>query len=266
LYFPPPRPSRTVLDGLAFGFLFVKIFNMKKKILFIIFVLLVCGGLGFYFYKKLSPKIQDGGIVGQSNSSSSQASGNTVNIGGVTIQGEGDMKGVKIEPVAITNNKSAANIPLPNLNKGIKITVDMSEDAKRIATDKIKDISSQLKKDSDNLENWLVLGVYRKMIGDYESAKEVWEYASVIRPQNSISFNNLGELYAYYLKDNAKAEENYKKATENDPSAIYIYRNFFDFYRYFAKDAAKARAILEQGIAANPSTSSDLKNLLETLK
>ena len=142
----------------------------------------------------------------------------------------------------------------------------MSEEAKRIATAKIQDLSSQLKKNSDNLENWLVLGVYRKMIGDYEGAREVWEYTSVIRPQNSISFNNLGELYAYYLKDNAKAEENYKKAIENDPAAVYIYRNFFDFYRYFAKDTAKARAILEQGIATNPSTSSNLKNLLETLK
>ena len=77
----------------------------------------------------------------------------------------------------------------------------------KIVTAKIQDLSSQLKKDSDNLENWLVLGVYRKMIGDYESAKEVWEYASAIRPQNSVSFNNLGELYAYYLKDNAKAEK-----------------------------------------------------------
>ena len=240
---------------------------MKKKILFIIFVLLVCVGLDFYFYKKLSPKTQNGGVVGQSNSSSSsQTAGNTVNIGGVVIQGEGDMKGVKIEPVAVTNNKTAVNVPLPALNKEIKITADMSEDTKRIATAKIQDLSSQLKKDSDNLENWLVLGVYRKMIGDYEGAREVWEYAGAIRPQNSISFNNLGELYAYYLKDNAKAEENYKKAIENDSSAIYIYRNFFDFYRYFAKDTAKARAILEQGIATNPSTSSDLKNLLETLK
>jgi len=239
--------------------------NMKK-ILFIIFVLIVFGGLGFYFYKKLSPKTQNGVTVGQSNSSSSQTAGNSVNIGGVTIQGEGDMKGVKIEPVAITNNKPTVNISLPNLNKEIKITADMNEEAKRIATDKIQDLSSHLKKDNDNLENWLVLGVYRKTIGDYEGAKEVWEYASAIRPQNSISFNNLGELYAYQLKDNVKAEENYKKAIENDPSAIYIYRNFFDFYRYFAKDTAKARAILEQGIAANPSTSSDLKNLLINIK
>ena len=239
--------------------------NMKK-ILFIVFVLLVCGGLAFYFYKKLSPKIQDGGIIGQSNSSSSQKTDNTVNIGGVTIQGEGDMDGVKIEKVDIANDKPTVNTPIPNLDREIKIVGEMSDDAKRIAVDKIKEISSQLKKDSDNLENWLLLGIYRKMINDYEGAREVWEYAGAIRPQNSISFNNLGELYAYQLKDNVKAEENYKKAIENDPSAIYIYRNFFDFYRYFAKDTAKARAILEQGIAANPSTSSDLKNLLESLK
>ena len=81
---------------------------MKKKTLFIIFVLIVCGGLGFYFYKKLSPKTQ---------------------------------KGVKIEPVVITNNKRAVNVPLPDLNKEIKITADMSEDAKRIATDKIKEVA-----------------------------------------------------------------------------------------------------------------------------
>ena len=248
---------------------FVSILGMKKKIFFIIFVLAVCGGLGFYFYKNLSPKTQDNVdnvAGGQSNSSSSQTAGNIVNIGGVTVQGEGDMSGVKIDPVVITNSKPAVNAPLPDLNRAIKITAEMNDDAKKIATAKIQDLSNQLKKDSDNLENWLVLGVYRKIIGDYEGAKEVWEYASIIRPQNSVSFNNLGELYAYYLKDNKKAEENYIKAIENDPSAIYIYRNFFDFYRYVAKDVTKARAILEKGIATNPATSSDLKNLLEAIR
>lgn len=196
-------------------------------------------------------------------SNSSQSSKNIVNIGGVSVEGDGD---IKIEPIDIKNNKPVVNVPLPNLDREIKITATMDDNAQKIATAKIQDLSSQLKKDSDNLENWLVLGVYRKIIGDYEGAREVWEYASAIRPQNSVSFNNLGELYAYYLKDSQKAEENYAQALENDPSAIYIYRNFFDFYRYVAKDPAKARAILEKGIAANPSTSSDLKNLLETLQ
>lgn len=226
-----------------------------KKILFIIFVLIICAGLGFYFYSK---------IQGLTLDKDKPEPENIVNVGSVTI--EGDMDGLKIEPIEIKNNNSEPKIPVPNLNREIKITAEMDENAKQIATSKIKDLSTQLKKNSDNLENWLVLGVYRKIIGDYEGAKEAWEYASAIRPQNSVSFNNLGELYAYYLKDNKKAEENYANAIENDPSAIYIYRNLFDFYRYIAKDTAKARAVLEKGITANPSTSGDLKNLLELLK
>lgn len=222
-----------------------------KKIIFIALVLVVLIGAGFYLYKNKNSPIQ-----GQSLDK------NIVNIGGVSIEGDGD---IKIEPIEIKNNKPAINVPLPNLDREIKITATMDDNAQKIAITKIQDLSSQLKKDSDNLENWLVLGVYRKIIGDYNGAREVWEYANVIRPENSISFNNLGELYAYYLKDSKKAEENYTKAIENDPSAIYIYRNFFDFYRYVAKDTIKARALLEKGIAANPATSSDLKNLLESL-
>lgn len=235
-----------------------------KKLIFIAFVLLILIGAGFYLYK--NPAIQGLPLDENATSSSSQSYKNIVNIGGVTIESEGDMDSVKIEPVEIKNDKPVVNIPAPNLDREIKITGEMSDEAKRIVTAKIQDLSGQLKKDSDNLENWLVLGVYRKTIGDLESAREIWEYASAIRPGNSVSFNNLGELYAYYLKDSKKAEENYAKAIENDPSAIYIYRNFFDFYRYFLKDMTKARAVLEQGIAANPSTSSDLKSILETLK
>ena len=261
MYFPPPRPSRTVLDGLAFGFLFVKIFNMKKKILFIVFVLLICGGLGFYFYKKLSPKRQNQDIV-----VAEKTNNNSVNIGGASIQGEGDMNGVKIEKVDIQNEKPTISIITPDLNREIKIVGEMSDDARRIATDKIKEISDQLKKDSDNLENWLVLGIYRKMINDYEGAILAWEYASAIRPQDSTPLNNLGDLYAYYIKDEIKAEEYFLRAIKIDPSNLYLYFKIVDFYRDFNKDTNKARAILEKGIVANPSTSSDLKNLLESLK
>lgn len=232
---------------------------MKKKILFIIFVLLVCGGLGFYFYQKLVSKEKNIDI-------SDQLAGNDdmISVGDIAIQGEGDVNGIKIEKIDIVNDSYVANIPVPDLDREIKIAGNISEDAIRIATNKIKDISDQLKKDSDNLENWLLLGIYRKMLNDYEGVRLAWEYAGAIRPKSPTPFNNLGELYAYQLKDNIKAEENYLIAIKNDPSAIYIYRNFFDFYRYFVKDMAKARAILEKGIANNPNTSSDLKTLLQT--
>jgi tetratricopeptide (TPR) repeat protein len=101
------------------------------------------------------------------------------------------------------------------------------------------------------------------MIGDYEGAKECWEYAAVVNPKSPTPFNNLGDLYAHYLKDNKKAEENFLIAIKNGPDQIYIYRSLYEFYRYVMKDNAKAKQILERGISANPNTSQDLKNLLD---
>ena len=87
----------------------------------------------------------------------------------------------------------------------------MDENAKKIASAKIQDLSSQLK-DSDNLENWLVLGVYRKIIGDYEGAKEVWDTPAPLGPKTLFLSITSASFYAYYLKNNKKAEENYAKS------------------------------------------------------
>ena len=96
---------------------------MKNKIIFVVIVLIILAGFGFYLYNNdKNPAIQ-----GQSLDET-----NNVNIGGVTIQGDGDMKGFKIEPIEIkNNNKPAINVPLPDLNKEIKITAEMSDDAKK---------------------------------------------------------------------------------------------------------------------------------------
>ena len=67
-------------------------FSYEKQNNFVVIVLIILAGFGFYLYNNdKNPAIQ-----GQSLDET-----NTVNIGGVTIQGEGDMKGVKIEPVEI---------------------------------------------------------------------------------------------------------------------------------------------------------------------
>jgi len=152
---------------------------------------------------------------------------------------------------------------IPNLDRPINITANLPEDAQKIAQEKIEKLNSELKQDPSLFENWLVLGIYRKMIGDLEGAKECWEYAGFLSPQSPIPFNNLGDLYANYLKDSKKAEENFLIAIKNGPDQIYIYRSFCEFYRYTMKDNAKAKQILEQGISANPTTSQDLKNLLD---
>lgn len=188
-----------------------------KKIVFIIFILIVASAAGYYIWYDLKKS--------------------TYNAGSQLV---------------------------PDLDRPINVYADLPDDAEQMAVNKIKDLSEALKENTDLFNLWLELGVYRKMINDYEGAKEVWEYASLIRPENSVSFNNLGDLYGYYLKDSKKAEENFLKALENGPDKVYIYRNVFDFYYLIMKDEAKAKQILGKGIELNPESSQDLKNLLDS--
>ena len=126
-------------------------------------------------------------------------------------------------------------------------------------------VGSNQVEQSESLNELLALGLEKKRINDYEGARDAWERAGIVSPTNSVSFNNLGDLYAYYLKDNKKAEENFLTAIKNGPNQIYIYRSLYEFYRYVLKDDAKAKGILQKGIIANPNSSQDLKYLLDNL-
>lgn len=204
---------------------------MKNKIILIAVIIILAAGVGYYIYSDLvQPPMSD----------------------------------ITPTPTA-SENPTISPIAIPDLDKPIIIKSDLPQQSKDLATEKIKSISSQLKENPDNFNLWLELGVYRKMIDDFESARDAWEYASAIRPLNSTSFNNLGDLYAYYLHDNKKAEENFLKALENGSNQISIYRNTYDFYRNVMKDNVKAKSILEEGIKNNPDTSQDLKYLLDNM-
>jgi len=213
---------------------------MKNKYIFIIVILIVVAGVGFYAWHDLS-KSPSFSIQGESldlENNSKDISGQVDDLGQISEK-------------------------MPDLdNRTFYFKETLPPDVKEAYSVKINGIIEELKKNPDSLDNWLVLGVYLKSIGDYKAAEEMWQYASVIRPSNSTSFANLGNLYTYELKDYSKAEANFKKALSNDPSKIYIYTNFYELYRFGIKDNAKAKAVLEDGIAANPDTSEDLQSLL----
>jgi len=157
-----------------------------------------------------------------------------------------------------------SNTEVPDLDRMVVNDKTLSAEVVGILKIKIADLSDFLKGDPGQFDKWLDLGINRKIAGDYEGAIEAWTYASALRPQNSISFNNLGDLYAYYLNEPQKAEENLLQAIENGSNEVYLYFKTHDFYKYVMKDATKARNIVEQGIKANP-TSQELKDLLNSL-
>ncbi|RJQ32437.1 hypothetical protein C4572_00855 [Candidatus Parcubacteria bacterium] len=229
---------------------------MTKKIILITLSILLFGSVGFY----IKENIKNSKEAAQKNGNKTQN-----NNPGIVVEGNGNYEVKKID--LPKNFENIDKIPMPDLDKPIMALPGVDDITLKFATEKIKEVTTRLKANKYSLEDWLILGVHRKTIEDYEEARTIWTYAGLAWPQNERSFHNLGELYGYYLKDYKKAEENYKKALENNPSAIYIYRNFADFYRFVIKDNTKAKAILEQGIAANPGEAPlDLQNLLKAIK
>lgn len=119
-----------------------------------------------------------------------------------------------------------------------------------------------IKTDPDFLFGWIEIGLLKKIIGDFEGARDAWEYAGLIRPTNSVSFANLGELYQHYLPDHAKAEKNFRRAVTNKPDDVMVYVSFSDLYSYSYKEkAGLADDILLEGLQANPGDVNLMKAL-----
>lgn len=100
---------------------------------------------------------------------------------------------------------------------------------------------------SSGVDDWIAVGVIKKFFNDYEGARDAWEYAGVLYPANALSFANLGNLYAFYLRDIGKAEFNFRKAINSDPYQPGYYLNFADFYKtvYVVKKTEAPKVLLE---------------------
>ncbi len=176
-------------------------------------------------------------------------------LGEITVDGTG---GYTIKKISETALPAGSKVTMPDLNRAVIFGSSMTFDAntKRIYTEKIQALQAELKKDPSSFANWLELGLYQKAIGDYEGAAITWKYVSVQAPKDYISLGNLGNLYAYYLKDNAMAETYYLQAIKVDPKHSYLYLQLSDVYLNVFKDLSKAKSIIDQGLKILPEDKS----------
>ena len=113
---------------------------------------------------------------------------------------------------------------------------------------------------------WIQIGILKKTIGDFEGARDAWEYAGAIEPANSLSFANLGELYWRYLHEYGAAEKNLKTAIAHKPDDLQTYVTLAELYHYSLTEKADlAPQALLDGIAANPGRSETLLRRLAYL-
>lgn len=216
----------------------------------IVLAVIVFAAAGIYLYEDtVAVRERNGTVDGENLPEVSLATSTAYSSKSSTTAKKGD------EEVVVS-------LPLPNLSRPYSIPSSFPEEFRKNITSSIQETVARLKINPGLLADWLSLGVYYKTIGDYEGAREAWEYASAIRPKNYISFSNLGDLYHYYLKDYPHAELNLLKVVANEPTNIASYKNLYDLYTLSYKEKApEAPRILERGLMSNPH-STDLLSLL----
>lgn len=150
-------------------------------------------GAGVYYYATRSPLPAPGGPTATSTP--------------IVIDGIGASGNYTVERV-----EDAA--PPPPAIRSIVITADLPAEARTAIAAHFAEYKTLLGKDPQNFNAWLDLAILYKIGGDYRGAEAIWLYTSKGWPGSPISFNNLADLYANFLKDKVKAEFYAKEAAK----------------------------------------------------
>lgn len=227
----------------------------KHKIIISVIILAILLGL----YIALDRKSQDG-LDKYKGFDSGVATTSDTN----TNQNE---MGYTVEQVQVEGDTVAPK-PIPDLTRPLcpidKTTNQMvcnsiSPEVQKVVEKKVFDLKEKLTKEPTFIGGWIDLGIYQKMALDYTGTVESWKYASRLSKNDYISLGNLGNLYAYYLKDNAMGESYYKQAIANGPTQTYLYIQLAEVYRDIFKDNAKALALIDSGLVKIPNDPSLLE-------
>lgn len=163
----------------------------------------------------------------------------------------------KIEKI---DNKTTTSVPkpIPDLNRPITkspLAANVTEKDIESARTKVKEFQQTLKNNPSNFAVWLDMAMYQKAGGDYDGAIISWEYAGKLSPTDYISVANIGNLYAYNIKDNAKAISYYEKAIKKAPSQVYLYAQLAGIYLDIMNDKTNALEVINRGLKNIPNDS-----------
>lgn len=220
---------------------------MKLKLSLIFLILIALSGGLFLINKKDSPKGESSN-VDNSNQPVSTDTATTSQNGGTTI------KDNKTDPQPAVDNSSILKI-MPDLNKKWVIPQSFNQETREVLERRIADLNKVLKADYDKYDKWVDLGILRKLVGDYEEARNIWEFASIVWPDSVVAFHNLGDLYHFYLNDYKKAEVNKLQVIKLDPNYIPEYGLIYDLYkRMYGIGDSRTVGILLKGLNVNPQS------------
>lgn len=141
------------------------------------------------------------------------------------------------------------------LNKNENVESPALTKVSEVGLPKIESLTSDkpLPTEDEDMDKWIEMGIQRKSAGDFLGAAEAWKQASLANPGSYLPHNNLGFLYRYDIKDFAKAEKSFLDAVAIRPDLTIAYRELSDLYRYaYTEKADQADDILLKGLEKNP--------------
>ncbi len=132
----------------------------------------------------------------------------------------------------------------------------VSESSLANAKKKINNAVNMIEANYDYDAPWLELGAYRKLLGDNDGALEAWQFLSKIRPDAFVAYHNIGDLYAFTIRDYEQGEKYLLKSISVGPGNIQGYMALANLYAIpeFGKQSETPKVLLK-GIANNPEYS-----------
>lgn len=210
-------------------------FRVKKNILFVsgaIIVLAIIILANFVFKSDVPAQINN--------------SNNTDNSQNISVENNNSSDNISNQNTATREVPPYSGRPINEVKFGAGFSAPQN-----VITQKTKDLNDlkvALEKNPSDFNDWIAVGITKKFFNDYEGARDAWEYVIVLYPNDSLAFENLGNLYALYLRDNSKAEYYYKKAIENNSIESSFYIALADFYKNFLGDNSKAINTILSGL------------------
>lgn len=127
----------------------------------------------------------------------------------------------------------------------------LTEAAKKDIIEKIEGVKKEITQNYNQDTPWVMLGAYRKVLGDYDGAIEAWNFLTIIRPKGYLAFHNLGSLYGYELRNYPKSEQNFLKSIQNEPRNLDAYSQLVTVYETY--NPTKIEPFLLSSIKSRPN-------------
>ncbi len=208
--------------------------RMKKEYLIALLVLALLAVLGAYFtLKGQSPETP-------SDSTASTTPTTTITGGGYTI-----------EQFPVDDIRDS----MPSLAHTIAFSDGVPAEVRALIEKNAAAIVNKLEQDPTQVSDWLQLALLYHTANDSKGAKEVWEFLVKVIPEDTTSYDNLGKLYHFNLKDYPKAESYFKQSIAIAPTSATSYFELFTLYRYsYKKETTAAVDILAVWAKAVPQS------------